>query len=355
MTWEMLAARYLQHLEILNQSPHTRRTVRSYLKHWHTFADEIKLADAQAVTTGTMLDFQRWLFYRPTWRNTQRGILSQNRVLGGIKSFFIFLHQEGIVARNPAEGITLAREPQRLPRNILTPQEARKIIETPDTGTLLGYRDRTIFEVLYATGIRKSELMNLTVADVNLEEELLRINGGKGAKDRVAPLTRVACSFLENYIKAIRPELLGGRQTDRLFVSRRGNPMAKNTVSQMVEKYARLSKVKKHVTCHLWRHSCATHLLKNNANLRHVQQILGHASLATTERYLRLTITDLKEAHRKFHPREQQQRRKEAHLNALALPPKKTTMPPCETQGTTDLPASAGHPKPATGESGAMA
>lgn len=154
--------------------------------------------------------------------------------------------------------------------------------------------------------------MNLTVADVNLEEELLRINGGKGAKDRVTPLTRVACSFLENYIKAIRPELLGRRRSDRLFISRRGAPMAKNTVGQMVEKYAKLSKVKKHVTCHLWRHSCATHLLKNNANLRHVQEMLGHKSLATTERYLRLTITDLKEAHRKFHPREQQQRRKAA-------------------------------------------
>ena len=304
MTWEMLAARYLQHLEILNQSPHTRRTVRSYLKHWQSFADEIKLADPQAATTGTLLDFQRWLFYRPTWRNTQRGVLSQNRVLSGIKSFFAFLQQEGVIARNPAEALVLAREPQTLPRNILTPQEARKIIETPDTGTLVGYRDRTIFEVLYATGIRKGELMNLTVADVNLEEELLRINKGKGGKDRVTPLTRVACSFLENYIKAIRPELLGKRQSDRLFISRRGAPMSKNTVSQMVEKYARLSKVKKHVTCHLWRHSCATHLLKNHANLRHVQEMLGHGSLATTERYLHLTITDLKQAHRRCHPRE---------------------------------------------------
>jgi integrase/recombinase XerD len=304
MTWETLIARYGQHLEILNHSPHTRRTVRSYLMLWQNFADEMKLADVQAVTTGTAMDFQRWLFYRPTTRESQRSVGSQNRVLSNLKTFFAFLHQEGVIARNPAEAITLAREPQRLPRNILTPQEARKIIETPDTGTLIGYRDRTIFEVLYATGIRKSELMNLTVADVNLEEELLRINGGKGAKDRVTPLTRVACSFLENYIKAIRPELLAGRQSDRLFISRRGQPMARNTVGQMVEKYAKLSKVKKHVTCHLWRHSCATHLLKNQANLRHVQEMLGHRSLATTERYLHLTITDLKQAHRRCHPRE---------------------------------------------------
>ena len=201
--------------------------MRSYLALWRTFADEIKLADAQAVTTGTLMDFQRWLFYRPTTRNPQRGIASQNNVLICLKSFFAFLQQEGVIAGNPAGALVLARQPQTLPRNILTPQEARKIIETPDTGTLIGYRDRTIFEVLYATGIRKSELMNLTVADVNLEEELLRINGGKGAKDRVTPLTRVACSFLENYIKAIRPELLGKRQSDRLFISRRGRANGK--------------------------------------------------------------------------------------------------------------------------------
>jgi integrase/recombinase XerD len=178
---------------------------------------------------------------------------------------------------------------------------------------LTGYRDRALLEVLYATGLRKEELRNLDVEDVNLEEELLRVNRGKGGKDRVVPLSAIACQYLENYIKAVRPELLKGRQTGRLFISHRdGLPMGRHGIERLLAKYVRRLQLKKRVTCHLWRHSCATHLLKNNANLRHVQQILGHKSLATTERYLRLTITDLKEAHRKFHPREQQQRRKEA-------------------------------------------
>ena len=139
------------------------------------------------------------------------------------------------------------------------------------------------------------------------------MNHGKGGKDRVVPLSGIACQYLENYIKAVRPELAKGRQTDKLFISiRDGLPIGRHGVERLLAKYVRKLRLKKHVTCHLWRHSCATHLLKNNANLRHVQQILGHASLATTERYLRLTITDLKEAHRKFHPREQQQRRKSA-------------------------------------------
>jgi len=191
-----------------------------------------------------------------------------------------------------------------LPRNILTPQEARRIIEAPDVHTVLGYRNRVVLEVLYATGIRKQELMNLTLADVNLDEELLRINGGKGAKDRVVPLTEIACSFLESYIKGIRPKLLGKKTTNRLFLSLRGLPIARNTLGSLVEKCTRLARIKKRVTCHLWRHSCATHLLQRKANLRHVQEILGHRSLATTERYLHLTITELKEAHRRCHPRE---------------------------------------------------
>ena len=319
----LLFQRYAQHTELLSFSERTIRVQRSALRLLAAFLGEKGVTEIQSVTSTTLADFQRWLYYRPTWRGAIRSASSMNRTLSVIKSFFHFIKQEGYMGRDPSEDLEFAREPQRLPRNILTPQEARKIIEAPDTSCHVGYRDRTILEVLYATGIRKLELMNLTLEDVNLEEELLRINGGKGAKDRVVPLSQIACRFLENYIKGVRPELLRIRNvelgirngeaegraekkqiTQRLFVSLRGRPISKNTLGELVEKYARRARVKKHVTCHLWRHTCATHLLKNNANLRHVQEILGHRSLATTERYLSLTITDLKEAHRKCHPRE---------------------------------------------------
>jgi integrase/recombinase XerD len=249
MNLDVLIHRYQQQLEILNRSPQTWRTVAGYLRLLQKFFDETKIADVQAVTSTTLHDFQRWLFHLPTWKGTMRAVASQNRALSGVSGFFAFLHEEGILARNPAEKLTLAREPETLPRNVLTPQEARKIIEQPDTNTVLGYRDRAILETLYATGLRKSELMHLTLADVNLEEELLRINGGKGAKDRVAPLTQVACSFLENYIKGIRPVLLAGKISDggpacnALFISLRGQPISKNTLAALVEKYAKLAKV----------------------------------------------------------------------------------------------------------------
>jgi integrase/recombinase XerD len=308
-TLDLLLERYRSQLELKNFSPLTIRTQFAALQLFQRFLGETNHADLTALTTATLHDFQRWHFYQPTFKGTARGIAYQNRVLSVIKSLFKFLHEENLIARDPAALLEYGREPETLPRNILTPREARKIIEAPDIHTVLGYRDRTILEVLYATGIRKLELMNLSLGDVNLEEELLRINGGKGAKDRVVPLTQIACSFLESYINAIRPQLLGSRlTTPRLFLSRQGRPIARNTLGELVTKYARLARIKKHVTCHLWRHSCATHLLKNKANLRHVQEILGHRSLATTERYLHLTITDLKEAHRKYHPRERADR-----------------------------------------------
>ena len=313
LSFDVLFHRYIQQLEILNYSPHTLRVNEFYFNRFAEFLAEVKLADVQAVTPSTLQDFQRWLFYQPTQRGTARSIGSQNHIVIAIRNFFSFLAQEGYIAGDPAKGLRLAREPDTLPKNILTPEEARRLIEAPDTQTLIGYRDRALLEVLYATGIRNEELRNVNVEDVNLEEELLRVNKGKGGKDRVVPLSRIACQYLENYLKAVRPELLKGKQSEKLFISiRDGLPIGRHGVERLLAKYKRKLRFKKHVTCHLWRHSCATHLLKNHANLRHVQEMLGHKSLATTERYLRLTITDLKEAHRKFHPREQQQRRKEA-------------------------------------------
>ena len=316
MTLDLLLERYRSHLQLRNFAPRGIETNFAALQLLFRFLEQTNQSLGQndlsailGLTTSKLHDFQRWHFLQPTVRGTARSIAYQNRVLSAIKSLFNFLQEENFIARDPAAALRYGREPETLPRNILTVREARQIIETPDVHTVRGYRDRTILEVLYSTGIRKQELMNLTLGDVNLEEELLRINCGKGAKDRVVPLTAVACSFLESYINAIRPKLLGSRlTTNRLFLSQRGAPIARNTLGELVTKYARIARIKKHVTCHLWRHTCATHLLQNKANLRHVQEILGHRSLATTERYLHLTITDLKEAHRRHHPRERTER-----------------------------------------------
>jgi integrase/recombinase XerD len=297
---------FLEDLQIRNYSGRTVTDYGYHLSLWQRFLQQKNAKHLSDISAATVADFQHWLYYQPCRRGAVRGVRNQNTVLAAVKSFFRFLRSEGLITQDPAAGIDYAREPKSLPRNVLTPGEAKQIIDQVDTSDPIGKRDRAILETFYATGIRKEELRSLTLQDVNLGEGLLRITLGKGARDRVVPLGAVAISALQAYLADARPALLKTGQTDRLFISYRGNPLDSHTLGALVKKHAELAQVKKVVTPHVWRHSCATHLVQNHASLRHVQDLLGHRSLSTTERYLRLTITDLKEAHAKFHPRERQ-------------------------------------------------
>ena len=307
MTFADAITKFLTDRQVRHYSPRTVEGNEYDLRLFARFMAARGLEAVESVTLAALRDFQEWLYHEPTKRGTTRGVGNQYQFTALIKTFFAWLRVEGILPHDPAKALEYVRLPKELlPRLVLTPGEARKVLEGIDTSTPRGYRDRAILEVFYATGIRCQELINLRAGDVNLEEELLRINGGKGNKDRVVPLSRIACRYLETYLKAVRPELVRQHSEDRLFLSWRGHPLHRFNLSKMVIARAKAAGLKKHVTCHIWRHTCATHLLKNQANLRHVQEILGHGSLATTERYLHLNIDDLKEAHRRFHPREQE-------------------------------------------------
>ncbi len=295
---------YMDDMERRNFSERTLSNVEIQLRNLERFLVGKEMTDLKLVTPLLLTQWQLRLMDEPTRQGIVRQASSRNKLLSAAKGFFRFLKNEGHLESDPAHDIEYAKEPRRLPRNILTASEAVKIIESVDTTTTLGFRDRTILEVMYASGIRRNELLSLKPEDVNLEEGLLRINEGKGGHDRVVPLSRVAVRFLESYMKAVRSDLLKGRHSDRLFVSLRGKGLVGETLRHMIRKAAKTAGVDKRVTPHTWRHSVATHLVKNEAHLRCVQALLGHRSLSTTEKYLHLTINDLKAAHRKFHPRE---------------------------------------------------
>jgi integrase/recombinase XerD len=306
--WEMQFARYRQMLLVRGYSVRTLATQATYARRWAEFCAEVKLGAPGAVRPEHVASFQQWLWHRPTARGVVRGVAGQNNILSYLKLFFAWLQVEGAVTRNPAALARYAKQPDPLPKDVLTPSEAVAILGAPDVSTLNGQRDRTILETIYATGLRRAELRALCVADVDLESEVVYIRRGKGGKGRVVPLTRTACACLESYLRETRPALLAGRESLRLFVAPCNNPgedscLGEHALGNIVERYAKVAGVKKKVTPHLWRHTCATHLLQNRANLRHVQELLGHKSLATTERYLRVTIADLKDAHRRHHPR----------------------------------------------------
>lgn len=225
-----------------------------------------------------------------------------NRI-SAVKSFYRFLYKRDVLMHDPAASIEYPRSEVRLPRGILTRQEARRLVEAPDTKSLLGMRDRAVLEIFYACGLRVSELGKLTLQDIDTEEKIVRVVLGKGGKDRVVPLTTAAARAIERYLVEARSHLRGARRSTLLFLSPRGFRMRASTLNDLVHHYAKEAKIKRHVTCHTLRHSVATHLLKGGADIRHIQVLLGHASLQATERYTRVEISDLQEVIRRAHPR----------------------------------------------------
>jgi integrase/recombinase XerD len=298
---------YQQHLRALNRAPKTIAARLLEIHQFFEFAQTLGVRTPADIADAHLRAYQKHLLDRINRLGRVNTVTVQNQRLAAPCAFLRHLHVEGYLAHNPTLKIQYAKEPVRLPRDILTVAETRKLLRIPDVHTVAGYRDRTIMEMLYSSGIRRQELINLTVDDVNLESRLLTIRQGKGGKDRVVPLGRIAARFLETYLNGIRPQLLAPATkppTQRLFIGPGGHPLSKTTLSNHLHAYRRAAHLPQRVTPHVFRHTCATHMIRNRANIRHLQELLGHSDLNTTQKYLHLTITDLKEAHHKFHPRE---------------------------------------------------
>ena len=299
--WKELTSR----LTAKGYDPKTIEVYDRVLKRFGEYMAEKGMVEVSALMKEHIQEFAD----RERQRLTPKGLriehCTANQNLRFLGLFLLWLRDENYTYENLSKVIVLAKEPQRLPRNILTAIEAKKILKMPDQSTAMGYRDRTMLEILYSTGIRRQEIMNLTIHDVDTKDGYLRINQGKGKKDRVVPLGRIACQYLENYIYHVRPNFLKKDPSSIvLFLSFHGNVMSKVVVGAAVRKYTKLAGIKKNVTPHTFRHTCATLMIKNKANIRYVQELLGHESIETTQIYTHLTITDLKEVHKRCHPRE---------------------------------------------------
>ena len=227
----------------------------------------------------------------------------QMRQVSVLKSLYGFLYKRSFLLSNPSTALEYPHVEQRLPRSILTVQEARRLVEAPDTKTPIGLRDRAILETLYSTGIRAGELASLRLADVDTEERVLRVILGKGRKDRNVPLTRAAAEAVEAYLVRGRPRIRGSQRSSLLFLALRGGRMHDDTLNAVIALWTKRVRLGKHITAHSLRHSAATHLLKGGADIRHIQKLLGHSSLQATERYTRVEISDLKDVLKRAHPR----------------------------------------------------
>jgi len=268
-----------------------RRDVQRYL----SYLDEVcGLGSIDEVVPADVLDHLGAL------RDAGMKTRSIARHMAAIRMFHRYLEGEGLTSHDPTRNMDSPRLWQTLP-HVLSVSEVDMLLAAPDTSRPRGLRDAAIIEVLYATGLRVSELGALRMDDVDLRAGLVRCIG-KGNKERIVPLGRQARRRLKAYLR-VRPEILKGRPTDYLFVSQRGRSMSRVRLWEVVRGLARRAGIGKRVTPHTLRHSFATHMLDGGADLRAVQEMLGHANIATTQIYTHVSQDRLKQAHARFHPR----------------------------------------------------
>ena len=292
---------FTEHLKVLNRSPATIKLYTGTVRRYLAEQEKMKTKDIKAVTRTDMETYVA-AFYDKNKKYSSGTICVKIRSL---KRFFEYLEQSNIIFINPMEYILEPKKDKTIPRNILSGKEMAKLLDQPNLSTRTGIRDRTVLEVFYSTGIRLSELCNLTIYDADLQGKMLRINQGKGRKDRVVPLGRHAIRFLREYISKVRPHLSRKNRKSRiLFINQLGLPLSKQVVPIMIRTSAKKAKIRKKVSAHVLRHTFASMLVKNGANVVAVQTMLGHRDLRTTQGYIKGFSVDLKKAHTKSHPRE---------------------------------------------------
>ncbi len=226
---------------------------------------------------------------------------SSARLLSSLKRFYLFLIREGRLSEDPTVSIAAPKLGRNLPAT-LSETDVDDLLAAPDTSTALGYRDRAMLEVLYASGLRVSELVGLKLSEINFRQGLLRVMG-KGNKDRLVPIGEDAIIWLKTFIEQWRLEILGDKKTEVVFPTNRGAGMTRQGFWYIIKRYATHSGINKEVSPHVLRHAFATHLLNNGADLRVVQLLLGHSDLSTTQIYTHIAKERLKDIHEKFHPR----------------------------------------------------
>ncbi len=293
---------FKEHLKTLNRSG---KTITTYMDHTHYFFNCTKIDDVRKVTPSVVKKYINGLYEFKSVKGKPYSLNTICVKVRALKRFFEYLENSNVILINPAETIKEPKIEKRLPKAILSPDEARLILDQPDITTLTGIRDRTILELFYSTGMRLSELCNLTIYDVDLQDKVARINKGKGSKDRMVPFGKHAVKFLKEYITKVRPHNTKRNKKSRhLFVNQLGNPIKQQTIIVIVREYAKRAKINKQVTTHTFRHTFASQLVKNGADISYVQKMMGHEDIRTTQIYVRSLVLNVKKIHSKTHPRE---------------------------------------------------
>lgn len=302
-----LAADLAEYYEALQSSPHTIIRLKSALRVFIKYMeDHHDISRADAITLEHINAFQAHLSQRLTKKGLPWKPISINTVIKGVRPFLHYLYEHGYITRQLEKRLQYVREAKLLPTSVLTHGQVRKLIRKIKTGTPTGITDRAVIELLYTSGIRVGELESLTLQDVDLDLGVARVIG-KGKKERYVPIGKTALKWLTSYIKAVRPYMLKGSNTNAVFINANGQPLRQDRIRARIHEYADQLGFDISVTPHTFRRSCTSEMIKGNANLYHVKQLLGHETFETLNHYAKLDITDLRKTHSKCHPREREE------------------------------------------------
>jgi integrase/recombinase XerD len=283
-------------------SEQTIDTRQRALKRFIAWCDDRSIARPQDVTLPILERYQRYLYHYRKPNGDPLTFGSQQTQLVPVKVFFQWATRSRHLLYNPASELLLPRSPRRLPKALLSIADIETILNQADVKTPNGVRDRAMMEVFYSSGIRRMELVHLTIYDLDTRSGSLAVRAGKGGHDRIVPLGARACAWVDRYLEEIRPQLLAGYDDGTCFLTDFGEAFEKNRLGDLIKRYIERAGFNVIGSCHLFRHAMATHMLDNGADIRFIQAILGHSNLETTAIYTHVSIHKLKEIHTATHP-----------------------------------------------------
>jgi integrase/recombinase XerD len=306
--WEKARQGLLQDMVARNYSPSTVDQYKGNLVGFFKWLEGQGISDLREVGRETLKGYQLHLSQAITVKGKPYSWGARCTLFQAVRGLFEYLEKTQQIFINPAELIRDPRPESRLPKNIMSVEQVDMVMAQPDLGTPTGYRDRTVMEVFYSTGIRLQEMVNLKPGDCDVEGGILRVNGGKGNKDRVVPLGEKAGGYLKTYIEAVRPRFIHGEDVPpQLWLTKKvGFPLSKMVIEINVRHYGRRAGIPFPVTPHAFRHTFATHLIRMGADIGAVSRMMGHSSIKVTQIYTHLTQVDVKKEHGETHPRERE-------------------------------------------------
>ncbi len=302
-----LIEKYLSFISKRDVSERTIDIIRSLIKRFLNYLEQHNIHDIRQVTKKIINDYNLYLLLYQTNKKKPYNVTTRANILINIKAFFDFLCKENILFVNPAKDIELPKIPKKISRDIPTLKEIDLILSTFKTHRPTELRNFCIIETMYSTGLRVMEIINLKINDIDFENMFITVRKGKNKKDRVVPINAFALNWIKDYLNKARPVFISKNNTDKGFLfleSQNGKKISTDSIGDMITRHTKKAGIDKHFIPHSFRYACATHMLKNGADIRYIQEMLGHKLLTSTQQYTRVLKGDLKRMIRKFHPRE---------------------------------------------------